>query len=45
MKCAICGEEFDPTHLALVFLHEHRSDLNPSSVIGIKGKPIINDTI
>ena len=40
MKCNTCGEEFDPGHLALVFLHEHNDDINPSLAIGIKGKEI-----
>ena len=40
MKCNICGEKFDPAHLALVFLHEHNDEINPSKAIGIKGKRI-----
>jgi len=40
MKCRICGEEFDPADLALVFLHEHDNEINPSMAIGIKGKQI-----
>ncbi len=40
IKCTTCGEEFDPSHLPLVFLHEHNEDINPSSVIGIKGKQV-----
>ena len=40
MKCKICGEEIDQAELALVFLHEHNEDLNPSIAIGIKGKEV-----
>ena len=40
IKCAICGEEFDPSDLPLVFLHEHDDNINPSIAIGIKGKRI-----
>jgi len=40
IKCTICGEEFDPSNLSTVFLHEHRDDLNPSIAIGIKGVKI-----
>ncbi len=38
MKCRICGKKFDPADLALVFLHEHDNEINPSKAIGIKGK-------
>ena len=40
MKCKTCGEEFDPTHFALVVLHQHNDNLDPSKFIGIKGKRI-----
>ena len=40
MKCKICGEEFDPSELALVFLHMHDDNINPSRAMGIKGKKI-----
>ncbi len=41
MKCKICGEEFDPTHLALVALHRHDENIDPSKFIGIKGRKMI----
>ncbi len=41
MKCKICGAEIDRAELALVFLHEHNEDLDPSTAVGIKGKEIV----
>ena len=40
MKCNTCGESFNPANLSEVFLHEHNDEINPSKVIGIKGKKI-----
>ncbi len=45
MKCKVCGAEIDRAELALVFLHEHNEDLDPSIAIGLKGKqlPVMYD--